>query len=169
MPRNDLGGALLTRKNLRQQLVEVYPGIEEDETALLDTLEGIDDLPEQIITTLRTAVEREAAATALAEIIKTMTGRKQRLEDGAKTLRVAVLHAMEEAGIPKIPAPDMTVTVGRGKPKVLITDPASVPDDLCRISREPNKTDIAKAIAEKRNVPGVTLGNPQSFLTVRRT
>jgi hypothetical protein len=65
----------------------------------------------------------------------------------------------------------MTISVGRGKPRVIITNPDLVPDFLCRIVREPSKTAIAEALKNFYNaedIPGVTLGNPQPFLTIHR-
>ena len=99
---------------------------------------------------------------------ETMTARKRRFTEGARNLRLASLHAMEAVGLKKLAAPDMTVSVGTTRPKVLITDETAIPDDLCKLTRTPIKTDIAKAMAEGREVPGVTLGNPETHLTVHR-
>lgn len=168
MPPTDLTAALVTRKNLRDRLIEQFPGIEEDETALMDTLAGIDDFEEQALAVLRLAIEREAHGNALGELMDTMAGRKRRLEDGAKSLRIAVLNAMQEAGLPGIKAADMTVGIGRGKAKLIITDEAKVPDALCRIKREPDKTAIAKAYAPDDMPDWLAIGNPQPFLSIHR-
>lgn len=165
----DLTAALVTRINLRDQLLAVYPQLAEDETALIDTLDGLDTLNEQIVAVLRHAIEREAHGKALGELVEAMTARKRRLEEGAKSLRLAVLHTMQEAGLKKLAAPDMTVSVGAGKPKVVITDDAEIPDALCRITKTPDKIAIAKALTEGSwPVPGATLGNPQPFLSIHR-
>jgi hypothetical protein len=154
-------------REIADRIREMFPA--EDDETLADTIEGESDLPAAIISVLRAALEREVTAKALADLIETMVGRKRRFEDGARTLRVAALHAMEEVGLKKLAAADMTVSVGTTKPKVLITDEAAVPADLCRIVRTPSKPDIAKAIAEGREVSGVVLGNPERFLRVTRT
>jgi hypothetical protein len=155
-------------REIADRIREMFPA-ETDETALADTIEGESDLPAAIISVLRAAIEREVTAKALADLIETMTARKRRFEAGATSMRVAALHAMEEVGLKKLSAPDMTVSVGTTKPKVLITDDTAVPEDLCRIVRTPSKPDIAKALAEGREVPGVVLGNPERFLRVTRT
>jgi len=162
----NLSQALASHRALVAHIKDLFPD-ETDET-LADTIEGESDLPGAIIAVLRAAIEREANGKALAEIIETMVGRKRRLEEGARNLRLASLHAMEAAGLKKLAAPDMSVSVGVGKPKMLIVDDAAVPDDLCRVTRTPSKTDIAKAMMEGRQVPGVTLGNPETHLTVHR-
>lgn len=165
----DLQRAAAARAELKNRLLATFPELDGDEQTLNDTLSGIDDLEETIIAVLRVAIEREAMGEALGALIDKMTARKRRLEDGARSLRAAVLQAMQDAGLPSIKAPDMTVSVGRGKPKIIAVDEALIPDDLCRIRREPNKTEIAKALADGREVPGVTFGNPVPFLTVYRS
>lgn len=164
----DLSAALVSRANLRDQLLGLYPELADDETALMDTLAGLDNFEEQVLAVLRHAIEREAHGKALGEMIDTMTGRKRRLEDGAKTMRAAVLHAMQEAGLKKLSAADVTVSIGAGKPRLIITDEAAVPDEFCRITRAPDKSAIAKAFGAGDLPSWATLSNPQPFLTVHR-
>jgi hypothetical protein len=153
-------------REIAERIREMFPA--EDDETLADTIEGESDLPAAIISVLRAAIEREVTAKALADLIDTMVGRKRRFEEGARNLRGAALHTMEEVGLRKLAAPDMTVSVGTTRPKVLIVDDAAVPDDLCKITRAPSRTEIAKALAEGRDVPGVTLGNPETHLTIHR-
>lgn len=163
----DLRSLIPAHREIAERVRDMFPA--EDDETLADTIEGESDLPGAIITVLRAAIEREVTAKALADLIETMVARKRRFEAGATTLRIAALNAMEEVGLRKLAAPDMTVSVGTTRPKVLITDDTAVPEDLCRIVRTPSKPDIAKALAEGRDVPGVVLGNPERFLRVTRT
>jgi hypothetical protein len=164
---HDLRSLVPTHRAIVEQVSAMFP--EEDQDTLADTIAGESDLPDAIVAVLRAALEREAQAKAIKdELIARLTERARRLEDGAKSLRAAALQAMTEAGLPKIQAIDMSVSVGRGKPSVIITDLALVPDALCRTVREPSKTLIANAIANTGDVPGATLGNPQPFLTIHR-
>lgn len=164
----DLEAATTTRISLREQLLAAWPDLAEDDQTLMDSLSGLDEFEEQVLATLRHAIEREAHGKAIGELIDGMRARKQRLENGAQWLRAAVLNAMQETGCSRIKGPDMSVSVGPGKAKVIVTDAEAVPDALCRISREPNKTEIAKALAAGQDVPGVVLGNANPFLSVRR-
>jgi len=146
---------------------EMYPGESDDDIA--DTIAGESDLQDAIVMVLRLALEREAQAKAIRdELIARLTYRAHRLEDGAKTMRAAALQAMQEAGLNKLNAIDMSVSVGRGKPRVQITEPELIPAALCRIVREPNKTEIGKLLAAGTDVPGAALGNPQPFLSIHR-
>jgi hypothetical protein len=164
----DLQAATISRLNLRDQLLDNFPDLTEDADALFDTLSGIDDFEEQCLAVLRNAIEREAMGRALAELIAGMQARKQRLEEGAKNLRNAVLHAMQETGQQRIKAPDFSVSIGAGKPKVMITEEAMIPEHLCRVKREPDKAAIGKALTSGQAVPGATLGNAAPFLSIHK-
>lgn len=157
-----------SRRSLRDSLLAQYPALIEDDETLSDTLAGIDDFEEQCLAVLRAALEREAMGKALGEMIDTMQTRRRRLEDGARTMRGAVLEAMQEAGLKSMKAPDMSVSIGAGKPKIVVIDENRIPDRLCRISRTANKIEIASALAAGEKVDGVELGNPQPFLIVHR-
>jgi hypothetical protein len=143
---------------------------DETEESLADSIEGQTQLDGAIIAVLRNAIEREAMGKALGELIDGMTARRRRLDEGARSLRAAALQAIQESGLSlPLRAPDMSVGIGRAKPKVIITDPALVPLELCKTTVEPSKTLIAEAWAQGRDVPGVTLGNAVNFLTIRRS
>jgi hypothetical protein len=166
----DLRALVPAHRAIVEQVSAMFP--EEDQDTLADTIAGESSLPDAIVAVLRAALEREAQAKAINdELIARLLYRAHRLEDGAKSLRAAALQAMQEAGLPSIKAIDMSVSVGHGKPKVVIIDPDLVPDALCKIVREPSKTLIAAAIKNfcgTEDIPGVTLGNPQPFLTIHR-
>jgi hypothetical protein len=147
---------------------QMFPETADDDLA--DTIAGESNLPDAIVATLRAALVREATGKALGELIDQMTARKRRIEDGAKTLRAAALQAIQEGGVAlPIRAPDMSISVGHGKPRVQITEPDRVPDHLCTFRREPSKTMIAEAIAAGEDVPGVVLGNSAAFISVHRS
>lgn len=162
----NLDSAVQEHRNLRARLLDAFPELSADEQALTDSLEGISDLDQQCLAVLRAAIEREAMAKALGELIDGMTARKRRLAEGAQTMRLAVLHAMQEGGLPKLSGPDMSVSVGRGKPKLIVVNADLIPAEFMRVTREPAKAEIAKALANGQDVPGATLGNVVPFLTV---
>jgi len=164
----DLRALVPAHRAIVETIRAAFPD-ETDET-LADTIEGESDLPGAVVAVLRAALEREAQAKAIKdELIARLTERARRLEDGAKSLRAAVLQAMQEAGLPSIKSIDMTISIGRGKGKVQITEPDLIPSALCRIIKEPNKTEIGRLLAEGKTVPGACLGNGTSFLTVHRS
>lgn len=169
MNSSPLAAALTTRRALQEQLIESFPEMKEDEILLLDTLDGISDLDEQIARVLRAAIEREGYAKAIDEMIDTLAARKRRLAEGAQTMRAAVLWAMQEAGMTKLAFPDMSVSVGRGRAKVVVVDEAALPADMLRHPPPvPDKIKIGEALTAGRAVEGAMLGNPLATLTIRR-
>ncbi len=164
----DLRALLPEHRAIVTRVREMFP--EESDDDLADSIAGLSNLPDAILAVLRNALEREAMAKAIDDdLIARLVARSRRLKEGAQSLRAAALQAMQEAGLPSIKAADMSVSIGRGKPKVLIIDAALVPSDLCKTTVEPSKTLIAAALAEGKDIPGVTLGNPQAFLTIHRS
>jgi Siphovirus Gp157 len=164
----NLSVAVQAHRNLVEQIKQAFP--EADEETISGSAESATELDAAIIAVLRAALERESQANALSEMIEAMTARKQRLKGGAETMRNACLRAMLEVGWKRLPAnpPDMTVSVGNSKPKVLITDENALPMDLCIAEWRPDKKAIGEALSGGRDVPGATLGNAEPCLRISR-
>lgn len=166
MPR-DLEAAVSTHKALAEQVRQAFPA--EDEADLADTIEGLSTIDEAIFAVLRAALERETMAKALGEMIEGMASRKGRLMAGAQSMRAAALHAMNECGLKKLQAPDMTVSVGIGKAKLIVTDEKAVPDFLSRTIREPDKAAINERYKDSAELPSwLVRGNPAPSLRITR-
>jgi len=73
---------------------------------------------------------------------------------------------MEIAEIRKVELPVATLSIGNKAASVIITDETLLPDNLVRIKREPNKTEIKKAL-EAGPVAGAMLSNGGTTLMVR--
>lgn len=167
MPPTDLAPALRDHNTLRKQLLDAFPELTDDEQTLADTLEGESRLPEQILAVIRHALEREAHAEGIDLLIGKLTERKTRLKEGARRLRSMCLNVMLDANLTKIPAPDVTLSIGKGRAAVVITDEAAIPDIFCRFKREPDKTAIGDVLKTGNPVEGASLSNSSPILTVR--
>jgi hypothetical protein len=156
---------------LRADLAEAHGLKPEDPdygTVLTDTLDGCADLGDQIHALLRLASENELFATALDHHIKSLRTRKERLAASASAIRGAVAEAAHEAGLKKLPRPDMTISFGMSKPSLAgEADANTLDDEFVRVKREINRTAIKKAIDEGRHVPGFRLSNGRPTVTVR--
>jgi stress response protein YsnF len=144
----------------------IAAGIDETDPDFVELMASETEILERLRRILRAARHTEAQSEALAGIVKDNRERKARLDNKAERLRGVVLQAMSDLGLKKLEGPDLTATVGAGKPKVVITDEAALPDDACVFKREPSKIAIAAALAEGP-VPGAEWANPQPVLTVR--
>lgn len=162
-----LAPAIANWTRLKAELAEAY-GLDADDDALADTLDGEADLGDQIHALLRRACENELFAEALDKHIATLRTRKDRLNKAAKAIRQHVAEAALEAGMKKLPRPDMTVTFGLSKPALVGDgDPDLLPDSFVRIKREINRTAIKAALEAGQEVPGFAISNGKPTCTIR--
>lgn len=102
---------------------------DDDQDFLAEQLsEAGNDLEGACLIALRNARETEALVEALKSIEADNRARRQRLERRAETIRANVAWALQEAGIPKITAPDLTVSWRMGKPPLIIDGEPSEDD-----------------------------------------
>jgi cation transport regulator ChaB len=157
-----LAPAIAEWTRLSAELREVY-GLDPEDEALGDTLDGALDLGDQIHKLLQHACEQELFAEALDKRIAEYKARKDRLGRAAKAIRQHVAEAALEAGLKKLPRPDMTVSFSMTKPGVAgEADPDQLPDDLVKVKRVLNMAAIKEAVEAGRDVPGFyrTNGRP---------
>ena len=156
--------------NYRARLDEIrraYPDESEDDLA--DSFEGeAGDLETAILNSLRGALYREAQAEAVKHLINVWHVRQERHRHVAQATRAAALQAMQEVGISKLPAADMTVSIGRGKPGVQIINEARLARRYLRATYAPNKLKIATDLEAGIKVRGATLGDAADFLVIHR-
>lgn len=141
-------------------------GIDETDPDFAELLSSETDILERLRRILRAARHTEAQSKALGEIQAEMRERKTRLDKKAESLRGVVLQALGELGLKKLEAPDFSASVGAPKPRIIITDEAALPDDVCIFSRTPSKTAIREALAEGP-VAGAEMANGEPSLTIR--
>jgi hypothetical protein len=153
---------------LREQLLTLDPAMATDEALFTDTLDGETDALDQMRAVIRAATEAELFADALQRHIKILEQRRSRFEARGDACRVAVRDAMETLGIKSMMAPDFTVSVTPGRPRVMVTDAGLLPAEFVRVKTEPNLSAIAAALKEGDDVPGAVFSNTASVLTVRR-
>lgn len=151
----------------RDDLLRQYPDLAQDEEALLDTLEGITDFKEQVTTLLRSAVETEYFAQALAQRIGDLKDRRLAMQQRAERIRQIALNCMDDCGIKTIRAPDMTVSQRKVPPSVTIFDPSLVPDEYMRMRAEPDKSVIKDALQRGERVPGCSMSNGGLTLAIK--
>jgi hypothetical protein len=167
-----LSTAVATHNALREKLKAEF-GLEDDDEALIDTLDGISDLKELIAVAARQARYEAAQAEACKAIIAAVQARMARRAEKAERLRDAIAHAMEDAGERKIDAPDCTISVRAGKPKLVIERPCggASPGRFVNVKRvySWNVTAISEAIAlfDQEAMDLAHWSNPEPILTLR--
>jgi hypothetical protein len=74
---------------------------------------------------------------------------------------------MTHAGLRRVVLPEATLSIRAGQPRVIITDEAALPPDCVRVRTEPDKVAIKDRLMRGEPVPGATLSNSESVLSVR--
>ena len=110
---------------LAEQLKARYAGLDED--TLADTLEGVSHLPDLITQIVRSGLEDEVLVTALKGRLEEMQARLARLRERHDKKRAMAAWAMSQAEIPRIQAPDFSLSLRPGSQRLEIWDEARVP------------------------------------------
>lgn len=167
----ELRMATVAYAKLKDDLIAAT-GLAEDDECLADSLEGISDLNEIIIKALREAKRAEAMADAMGAIIAANQERKARYVTTSGNIRNAVAQAMQDAGLNKVTAPDMTISHRAGKAAPKVVDAAALPEwaKVEKIVVSADMAAIKEAFETDRDgfsCPGVEVTAAHPILTVR--
>ena len=151
---------------LRQQLEAQFPNA--DEETLLDTLEGLTDLPEMIAEVIRSRLDDLALVAALRARIADMNERLGRFDHRADNKKEIVTSVMERAGLKKLTQPDFTLSLRPTAPPLVVVDEAQIPDAFWKPQAPKlDRQGLIGALKNGRDVPGATLGNGGMTISVR--
>lgn len=128
--------------NLRLQ----FPELEEDEADWLVSLESETNTTELLSKIVDRLDDVAALAGGLEGKIAEFHIRADRYRAQQLKLRAVALAVMQMAGVKKMELPSATLSVRAGSTRVEISDEASVPDVLCKITRTPDKTRIKELL-----------------------
>lgn len=169
-PSDNTLHTLLTEFNrLEEGLVqsggEVTPDIENQ---LVELADGIQTKADSVAYLLKRSPIVAEYYRAQAKIYTTIA---RALEGVAESVETTVKMAMEGHGLDEVIGTEFVLKLQRHRASVDITDPALLPEDHCRIVREPNKASIKAAIERGEKVPGAQLeyNRPLSVKPVRKT
>jgi hypothetical protein len=167
---SNLHGALSNHMYMLDQLRAAFPDQSDDDLA--DTLEGMSNLDEMIIRTIRSNEDDEALVLGLSARLDEMSERQARLKQRIATKRELVASVMERADLKKIVAPDFTLSLSKRARSVVITDEDEIPAAF-KVAPEPpaprpDKKAIKEALEGGTTVPGAHLNNGGVSLTVRK-
>ena len=139
-----------------------------DEETLLDTLEGITDLPDLLAALLRSSIEDHSLAFALRDRLSAMRDRLTRLDERIEKKRLIVRNAMLEAGMKKMLQPDFTAYLRAASPSVQVLDETLIPAEYW-IAQKPklDKVGLLSKLRLGKEIPGATLVSDAMSLSVR--
>lgn len=166
--QSPLSNAITIHNEIKRRIAEAY-NLDDDDPALIDTLDGESDLKEMIAKILWEAEEVDAQVVAINALQTKLDSRIERLVNRKNRLRDTAKWAMQEADIKKIEAPHLTASLRAGTQGVQITNADDLPDDLCtiKVDRKPNKAAIKEALKSGTSLSCAYLTNPEPVLMVR--
>jgi hypothetical protein len=143
--------------------------IADDHALLGDLLDGQTNVLDVARTLIRASIEADGYADAIEARIKALRERKARFQKRHDAARQAAFAMLEELGLPDLTDAEFTVSRRQpAKPPLVIVDEEGLPDDLCRIKREPDKASIRAALEAGTDLDGkAMLGNAAPVWTVR--
>ncbi len=145
-----------------------YPDLIEDEEAWIATLESETGFNEVLTSIIRRKRQTEGLVVGAKHELDEIRARKDRLEHRANTLRELAFKIMSAAEIAKVELPIATLSLRAGTQQLVgSADPEELPDELCRISRDLDRTAIKDALKNGGTVPGFQLSNGQPSISIR--
>jgi hypothetical protein len=151
-----------------ENLKLTHPELVEDDEAWAATLESETDFNEVLTTIVRRIEDTEALVIGTKDRLDELKGRKERFEHRVETLRNLAFKIMQAAEVAKLELPECTLSL-RSNQQQLIgeADPNTLPDELCKVSRDLNRIAIREALKAGRAVDGFTLSNSPPSLSIR--
>jgi hypothetical protein len=158
-------------EQLHQQIANLYlqfPELKDDDEMLrVDTLEGATDLKELATAILNALADARALHDGAQLRMDELKARQDRFKMRGEFLRAMLLKILQTIDVRKLELAVATVTIKAGQPRLIgDPDPNALPDELCRISREPDRAKIRDSLLRGRIVPGFTLSNGEPSLAV---
>ncbi len=160
--KNELNNYLI----LSAELKERFAGL--DDETLTDTLEGASGLHEAIAGVVRSSLQDEALIEALKARLEDLGARLERLKGRYEKKRSLACWAMQEAGLSKVLAEDLSVGLRKGSERLEVLDEAKVPLEYFVL--QPAKLDrksLGQALKGGKTVEGARLSLGEDTIQVR--
>lgn len=155
---------------IKQQIATLllqYPELEDDEVLRADMIEGETNLHEFLRTIEKRRRNTDGQLRALDYEVGELKARTERFERRKEAMKELMFRLLQAGNLRKVELPEATLSIANGQAHVVITDEAMIPDILCRIKREPDKTRIKQMLKEGTEVRGAVLSNASPHLTIR--
>jgi hypothetical protein len=155
-------------QSARARLLEIDPTIADDDTLMLDSIEGeAEGDPLAIIDRLVAAAIHAADLAEIAHVRATeLAERKARFKRRNEQLRDVVFQMVSALELKKIERPEYTASVRAGQQRVIVTDEMKLPDSLIRITRTPALSLIAAGLKAGEVIEGAELANGTPSLAI---
>ena len=149
-----------------EQLRRSLPEIEDDDELRADMLEGCTDYKDIIQKLVFAEQMTDSSILGIEQHIEKVHKRRLRLKEKRAGIRDIITSIMATANLRKVDLPTTTVSIVKRGRSVVILDESLIPEELCRIKKEPDKVAIKDALFAGEFVPGATLNNGSETLRI---
>jgi hypothetical protein len=155
------------RREIERLLLE-YPELADDEVLRADMLDGSTDIGDILLSLIHTIQDATALKEGTQARIDELKARGERFAMRQDFVRGLIFKIMETAQLKKVELSEATLLI-RANPQQLVgdIDVNALPDELCRIKREPDKAKIKAALLAGQTVPFCQLSNAPPSLMVK--
>jgi len=157
-------------ERLQREIANLYlqfPELREDDEVLrVDMLEGATSLKELAAVILDGIGDARALYSGTKIRMDELKARQERFKMRGEFLRAMLLKLLQHAEVKKLELAAGTVSVKAGAQQLRGDDASGLPDELCRIAREPDKIKIKERLQAGEAVPGFALSNGEPTLAV---
>lgn len=161
-----LDAAALARIREATAEVRAVLGEDDDERAVVDTVDSLTDAGDMLDALIRLSHEDAALEAAIRELAQRYGARARRIGERQATWRRLMRLVMGAMGVRTAERPGATLTVKPGSVSVRIVNAADVPTQL-RKPGEPDKQAIRAQLEAGVDVPGAALERGEETLMVR--
>lgn len=142
--------------------------VQSDDETLAELMETGADVQSLLLAVIRAAMEADAMAEMAKARLEDLQARKKRYETRYDTLRAVVFAVMDALGERKIEAPDFTVSIGKPRASLIVTDESEIPDEYWRIERRLDRAKLNDDVVKNGVViTGAMVANGVPSLTIR--
>lgn len=166
---------MTTSRNLAKEaaaanyLREYLTSLTDDEDVVRDTIEGETNLHEAIAAVISDMREDDILVTGISETVKSLSARKERLENRIAQRRAAIERAMQIGEMKSLTLPEVTISLKAVPPKLEIETETSIPTQYWRTPPPVvDRTALSRALKEGAKIPGARLGNGSVTLQIRK-
>lgn len=141
----------------------------DDERLFHDMLTGETDIDHIARRIYEQMARDEEMLVGIGERANALKDRKARIEARRDASKAFLGKLLRAGHLAKLELPEVTLSVRDGKPSLKVVDPTAVPDALCRVKSEPDKSAINAAYAQAQELPNWLVREPARDVVTART